>query len=199
MHILGCLIVVWSTVTPLLLHDSYPAKLRVKRALHPDPRLKFQVQVVDNLLRDFLTRRDDRNSGRVRRDHFRANASGARFERYELRRGEKRLARREADGRHLRQVIRPCLDPAIEDARRRKDVERTILSRKLADAVDEPLRVFGRRSDREKRETIEQIRKLELNVVAPAQDLFGLIARIADVLDGNGDLRRVEIENARAS
>src|ERR1700722_18912702 len=67
-------------------HDADRPQLGVVRALHAYARVQFEVEVVDDLRRDFFARRQHRNAGRIGRDHLGADASRAGLEANELRR-----------------------------------------------------------------------------------------------------------------
>ena len=58
---------------------------------------------------------------------------------------------------------------------------------------------FGRRADRVERNHVEEVGQLDLHVVAAAQDLFGFVAGVAEILDRDRDLGRIEIEDAGAA
>ena len=119
------------------------------------------------------------------------------FETHELGRRQERFARRHAHRWDLRQRVGAGLQTAFEHARRREDVDRPVLARQFAHAVHEPVGRLGRRPDRKQREAVEQVGQFALHVVAAAQDLFGLVTRIAEGFDRYRDLGRVEVEDAR--
>jgi len=60
-----------------------------------------------------------------------------------------------------------------------------------------PTTGFLRRADREERQAVGEIGEFALHVIASAQDLFGFVARVAEIFDRDRDLRRIEIEDAR--
>ena len=56
-----------------------------------------------------------------------------------------------------------------------------------------------RRADREERDDVEEVGEFDLNVVAVAQNLRGLVPGVPEPFDGHRDLGRIEIEDAVAA
>src|SRR4029077_21003011 len=102
------------------------AQFLVHRPLDVDAGLELQPEIVDGLLRYSLPRTQYRDPWGIRRHHLRTNAPGALLERDFDVIAQERLPRRHDEFRYRRDLIRTALQPLLEDARRRVDVDRAV-------------------------------------------------------------------------